>query len=121
MCPPGDPGAISGASRGRKPPALCDHSITPVLVSAVPGGWQTRCLVCGTLGPVREASEAAGVGPSRPGVVPVTETEELRSAGRAELDLLERVDGAVELLTQTVDSQRQHPPDQMAAAALKLP
>jgi hypothetical protein len=47
----------------------------------------------------------------------VTETEEQRSAGRAELDLLERVDGAVELLTQTVDSQRQHPPDQMAAAA----
>ena len=47
----------------------------------------------------------------------MTEIEEQRSAGRAELDLLERVDGVAELLTQTLDSLRWHPPEQMASAA----
>ena len=59
MHPKGDSATISRASRGRKHPALCDHSSTPVLVSAVPGGWQSQCLVCGTLGPAREASKGA--------------------------------------------------------------
>ncbi len=59
MYPQGESVTTSGASRGRRHPALCDPGGTPVLVSAVPGGWQAQCLVCGALGPVREASEAA--------------------------------------------------------------
>ncbi len=62
MYPPGDSATISWASRDNKHPALCDHTSTPVLVSAVPGGWQARCLACGTRGPVREASETARSG-----------------------------------------------------------
>ncbi len=59
MYPKGEFATTSGASRRRRHPALCDHGRTPVLVSAVPGGWQAQCLVCGALGPGREASEAA--------------------------------------------------------------
>ena len=51
MYPPGTSATISQASRCRKHPALCDHSSTPVLVSAVPGGRLAQCLACGTLGP----------------------------------------------------------------------
>jgi hypothetical protein len=46
-------------SRGRKHPALCDHRSAPMSVSAVPDGHQATCLICGTLGPVGESSEAA--------------------------------------------------------------
>jgi len=49
----------SPVSRGRKHPLLCDHGGAPVLVSAIPGGREAQCLVCGTLGPVSEASDLA--------------------------------------------------------------
>jgi hypothetical protein len=47
----------------------------------------------------------------------VTSIEELRSAGREELDLQERVDAAATLLTEMIDSLRRHPSDQLAPAA----
>jgi hypothetical protein len=62
MHPPGGYEMVSSASRGRKRPAFCDHQSTPVLVSAILDGYQAQCLVCGTLGPVREDSQAARLG-----------------------------------------------------------
>ena len=62
MHPPGGYGTTMLTSRGRKRPAFCDHQSTPVLVSVIPGGFEAQCLVCGTLGPAREASEAARLG-----------------------------------------------------------
>jgi hypothetical protein len=47
----------------------------------------------------------------------VTSIDELRSAGREELDLQERVDAAAMLLTEMIDSLRRHPSDQLAPAA----
>ncbi len=47
----------------------------------------------------------------------MTRLEGQRSAGREELELQQRVAGAAELLTETIDSLRRHPPDRMAAAA----
>ena len=70
MYSPGTSPTMSEAYRGRKHPALCYHSAAPVLVGPVPGGRhpggrhpggrQARCLVCGTLGPVRQDAEGAG-------------------------------------------------------------
>ncbi len=62
MYPPGGYGTMASASCGRKRPPLCGHRSTPVLVSELPGGFEARCLVCGTLGPVREDSQAARLG-----------------------------------------------------------
>jgi hypothetical protein len=59
MYPPGGPATMSWASRGRTRPALCDHRNTPMLVSAISGGYEAQCLSCGTLGPVRDTSDAA--------------------------------------------------------------
>ena len=42
---------------------------------------------------------------------------EQRIAGREELELQQRVDGAAKLLTEVVESLRRHPSDQMASAA----
>jgi hypothetical protein len=50
------------ASRGSKHPTLCDHPSAPISVSAVPSGCRAQCLVCGTLGPVCNESEAARLG-----------------------------------------------------------
>ncbi len=47
----------------------------------------------------------------------MTGIEEQRSAGREELDLRERVDGAAKLLTEMIDGLQWHPPDQIASAA----
>ncbi len=55
-------GTVFSSSRGRKHPALCDHQSAPVMVSALPDGFEARCLVCGTLGPLREESVAARLG-----------------------------------------------------------
>ena len=62
MYPPGGYAMVSSATRGRKRPTFCDHQSTPMLVSAIPDGYRAQCLVCGTLGPVREDSEAARLG-----------------------------------------------------------
>ena len=53
---------LTAASRGRRHPSLCDHRGSPVLVDAIQGGYVARCLACGTLGPVREAPDAARLG-----------------------------------------------------------
>ena len=45
--------------RRRRRPAHCDHRSAPVVVSSLPGGFEAQCLVCGTLGPVREESGLA--------------------------------------------------------------
>ncbi len=62
MYPPGSYEMVSSASRGRKHPTFCDHQSTPVLVSTIPDGYRAQCLVCGTLGPVREDSQTARLG-----------------------------------------------------------
>ena len=60
MYPPGASATISQASRCRKHPALCDHSSTSVLVSAVSGGWQAQLSGLRDAGTtVREAPEGA--------------------------------------------------------------
>jgi hypothetical protein len=59
MYPLGGYEMVSSTTRGRKRPTFCDHQSTPVLVSAIPDGYRAQCLVCGTLGPVREDSQAA--------------------------------------------------------------
>jgi len=58
MHPPGGCGPPL-ATRGSIHPALCDHRSAPIAVSVIAGGYQGRCLLCRTLGPVCESSEAA--------------------------------------------------------------
>jgi hypothetical protein len=62
MYPPSGYEMVSSPTRGRKRPTFCDHQSSPVLVSAIPDGYQAQCLVCGTLGPVRKDSQAARLG-----------------------------------------------------------
>jgi hypothetical protein len=42
----------------RTTPVRCDHR-GPTTVELVEGGCAARCLVCGTVGPVRDTPEAA--------------------------------------------------------------
>jgi hypothetical protein len=46
----------------RTPPNRCEHrlmSIVPIVPVRVEGGYASRCLLCGTVGPVRANGEAA--------------------------------------------------------------
>ncbi len=45
-------------SRRRLRPDECDHK-SPVVIDRMDAMYVARCLVCGTVGPVRESSEEA--------------------------------------------------------------
>jgi hypothetical protein len=45
-------------SRRRLSPGECDHT-SPVAIDRLEGGYAARCLMCGTVGPVRESSNEA--------------------------------------------------------------
>lgn len=45
-------------SRRRLRPGECDHT-SPVVTERTDGAYVARCLMCGTVGPVRESSEEA--------------------------------------------------------------
>jgi hypothetical protein len=45
-------------SRRRLRPDECDHT-SPVKIERTDGAYVARCLMCGTVGPVRESSEEA--------------------------------------------------------------
>jgi len=49
-------------TRQRKPQALCEHrllSVVPIVSLRVEGGYAVRCLLCGTIGPVRSSEQDA--------------------------------------------------------------